>query len=413
MSSIRAFARNLLFSGISAATNVFGLLLLMEASRDLTLDDMGVLGIAFAFAAIGEPLMDLGIQQASVRHIARDRSTAGDILANSLPLKTLTAVAMFAVLSGVALWWYPAAAPASMLMLVSVVIRSYLLTIRGLLQGLEEFRHDAAVMFADRVLMFGGGVVALRLGYGVTGLAGSFIATRSLALGLAFWLTRPHVGRLRVAYDFPLWRELRDNALPLGLFMMVLTVYNYVDVLILGALTSEQEVGLYHNAYRVYEAVTYGAAIVWTVLTPRFAALWATDRAAHARLARLAVVGSAALGIGITPFVWWLAPTGLALIFGPAYGAASGSLRILAGGLGFVFVIWMLHSLAMSTFNARLLLTATLISLAVNVGVNLWLIPSWHRDGAAAATVAGEAVAFGVLAWGLRGVLFRRAAAPS
>ena len=408
VTSRRAFTRNLFLAGASAASNIFALLLLMAASRMLSLDEVGVLGIAFAFAAIGEPLMDFGLHQASIRHIARDRSTAGDVLANSLPLKALSGLAMFAALAGLALWRYPAAAPAAMLMLISAAIRSYLLTVRGVLLGLEHFGHEAAVMFADRALMLSGGMVALLLGYGATGLALSFVVTRAVALGVALLVARSHVGPLRLAFDMPLWRGLRDSAVPLGLFMMVLTVYNYVDVLILAALTSAEEVGLYHNAYRIYEALTYGSAVIASVLTPRFSALWASDRGAHRRLARLCVSGSALLGIGITPVAWVLAPLGLSMTFGPAYAEATRALRILCVGTGLIFAIWVLHALAMSTFHSRLLLTTTLVSLAVNVGLNVVLIPLWHRDGAAAATVAGEAVAMAMLVWGLRTVLFGR-----
>ena len=63
--------------------------------------------------------------------------------------------------------------------------------------------------------------------------------------------------------------------------------------------------------------------------------------------------------------------------------------------------------------RARLLFRATALSLMVNVGLNLWLIPMWHRDGAALATVGGEVVALVTLLWGLRRVLFSNAARPA
>ena len=77
MTTRRSFIQNLFFSAISAGSNVFALLLLMYAAHVLSLPQMGVLGVAFAFAAIGEPLMDFGVHQASIRHIALDRSSAG------------------------------------------------------------------------------------------------------------------------------------------------------------------------------------------------------------------------------------------------------------------------------------------------------------------------------------------------
>lgn len=406
MSDRRAFARNLLFSGISAVSNVFALALLIYASRSgrLSVAEMGILGIAFSFAAIGEPLMDFGIQQASLLHVARDRSTAGVVLANSIPIKALTGTAMLIVLSAIALWGYPAAAPAAILMLLATTIRSYLLNVRGILQGLEQFGDEATVMLVDRVLMLIGGLLALRLGYGVPGLAGSFVITRLVALALALALTRRHVSHIGVAFDFDLWRQLREAAVPLGLFGLTLSVYNYVDVLILGLLTSESEVGLYHNGYKIYEALTYASGILASVLTPRYAALWVSDRAAHARLARRGLGGAVLLSFAIAPIAWWLAPTALELFYGPDYLAATRSLHILIGGVGLIFAIWILHAIAMSASRSRLLVQTTMICLVVNVAINYALIPTWHRDGAATATIASEAVGVVLLLWGLRDV---------
>lgn len=407
MSSRRRWIRNLLFSGLSAGSNAFALLLLMYASRPgrLSVDEMGVMGLGFAFAAIGEPLMDFGLQQASLRHIARDKTAAGDVLASSLPLKAVSGAAMLAILSGVAFWRFPAAAPVAVVMLAAAAIRSYILTIRGVLQGLERFGHEAGVMLVDRALMLAGGVLALRLGYGVMGLALSFVLTRSITLGVGWRLTRVHVSASGNAFDVRLWRELGSAALPLGMFGMVLSVYNYVDVLILGALAGEREVGLYHNAYRIYEALTYAAGALVAVLTPRFAALWVTDRAAHGRLARLGLAGALLLSLVIAPLAWVLAPTVLAGFYGAEYAEATRALRILCAGLGLIFAIWVLHALAISAVRSQLLLTTTLACLVVNVALNYLLIPLWHRDGAAVATVGGEVVGVVMLAWGLRDVL--------
>ena len=110
---------------------------------------------------------------------------------------------------------------------------------------------------------------------------------------------------------------------------------------------------------------------------------------------------------------WVAAPWAISVLFTPEYLEGVRALRILSAGLPLVFAIWILHAVAMSVFNARLLLQTTLVSLGVNVGLNLWLIPTWHRDGAAAATVGGEAVALVMLLWGLRQTLFGDARATA
>ena len=87
MSTGRRFVENLAYSGLSAATNGLAFLLILYAAHTLTTEAMGVFQIALAFAAIGEPLMDFGLHQASIRHIARDRGTARQVLANTMPMR--------------------------------------------------------------------------------------------------------------------------------------------------------------------------------------------------------------------------------------------------------------------------------------------------------------------------------------
>jgi O-antigen/teichoic acid export membrane protein len=272
--------------------------------------------------------------------------------------------------------------------------------------GLEHFRHEAALMFADRVLMLAGGVTALALHTGVPGIAASFVVTRLAALLVGLALAQRHVGAIALAKDMPLWRELRDQALPLGAFSLVLTVYSYVDVLLLPRFHAHPDaatwdVGIYGASYRLYEGVTYATSILWTVLTPRYAALWKTDRAAHAQLARRGAGGACLLGAAAAAVVWLVGARAL-LIFGPDYAEGARALRVLACGLPLVFAIWILHSIAMSAFRTSLMLAATIASFVVNVGANAWLIPLWNRDGAAVATVIGEAVAALWLIVGLR-----------
>ena len=61
----------------------------------------------------------------------------------------------------------------------------------------------------------------------------------------------------------------------------------------------------------------------------------------------------------------------------------------------------MLHAIAISVNAERLLVKTGLAGLAVNVGLNLYVIPRMGANGAALATVVGEFVSMGVLVTGL------------
>ena len=76
-----------------------------------------------------------------------------------------------------------------------------MLTIRGVLQGLEHFGWDLAVAIADRGLLLAFGLWALWSGSGLRGLTLAFVVARGVALALAAALTHVRLGGVGVRYD--------------------------------------------------------------------------------------------------------------------------------------------------------------------------------------------------------------------
>ncbi len=398
--------RNFFYSTVSASTAVLLLLLYIAAARMLgSVDALGKFSFALLLGGVFETLMDFGLHQVTIRAVARDRSRASFLLRHALAIKLLWASAALAALIVIANVLRPQwdVRVACYLIGGSLVFRSYMLTIRGVLQGLERFGWDAVVVLADRVLLLAFGVAALWLGTGLRGLSIAFVVARGAALVLALAVTQLRLGGVGFAYDAEVWRDLHRTALPLGFFLVVLNLYSYVDGVMLGYLRTDAETGLYAAAYRVYEGFTYAALALSTVLTPRLSALFTSDRAGHRRLALQGTVGSAAFGGAVAIVAFAIATPLLVLLFGRDYAAATSAFRILVVGLPVVFAIWILHAIAISVDRERLLLKTGLIGLAVNVGLNLYVIPHYGPVGAAGATVAGEVVSMGVLVAGLRG----------
>jgi O-antigen/teichoic acid export membrane protein len=397
--------RNFFYSSVSAGTAALLLLLYIAAARMLgSVDELGKFSFALLLGGVFETLMDFGLHQVTIRAVARDKSRAATLLRHTLAIKLIWATGALAVLVLTANILRPQwdVRLACYLIGGSLVFRSYMLTIRGVLQGLEHFGWDAIVVLADRVLLLVVGLASLWMGGGLRGLAIAFVVARGTALAIAAVITQLRLGGVGFQYDADIWRELHRTALPLGFFLVVLNLYSYVDGVMLGYMRTDAETGLYAAAYRVYEGFTYGALALSTVLTPRLSALFTTDRSRHRQLAIGGALTSSGLGaaVGIVAFV--IATPLLVFLFGPDYAAATPAFRILCVGLPVVFAIWILHSIAISVDRERLLLQTGLIGLAVNVALNLYAIPHYGPQGAAFATLVGEVVSLTVLIAGLR-----------
>ena len=395
--------RNMAYASVSAASAALLLVLFIVAGRTLGDAEFGKFSFALALGTIFETLMDFGLHQVTIRAVARDRSQATALLQHTLGIKLVwTMGALLALITTATIlrseWDVRFAC---YLLGGSLVLRSYMLTIRGVLQGLERFGWDSAVVVADRAILLVMGVAVLMAGGGLRGLAIAFVAARGLALALSAWMTHEHLGGLGLRFDRAIWRQLQTTALPLGFFLVVLNLYSYVDGVMLGVMRGDVETGFYTAAYRVYEGMSYAPSVIAAVLSPRLSALFVNDRAHHRRLALAGVAGSLALAGLIGAVAYQLATPLMTWLFSEDFAPAAAPFRILCLGLGFVFTIWVLHAIAISVNRERLLLTTGIIGLVVNVALNLYLIPHQGASGAALATVAGEGISLVVLVIGL------------
>ena len=397
--------QNFFYSSVSAGTAALLLLLYVVSGRVLGEVEFGKFSFALLLGGVFETLMDFGLHQVTIRAVARDKSQASSLLQHTLAIKLLWAIVTLVALVATATLLRPQwdVRVACYLIGGSLIFRSYMLTIRGVLQGLERFGWDSVIVLADRALLLACGLVALWGGYGLRGLTIAFVIARGIAFVLAAIVTQTRLGGFGFRYDRDVWRDLHVTALPFGAFLIVLNLYQYVDGVMLGALRTDAETGLYAAAFKIYEGFTYGPLAISTVITPRLSSLFTRDRPGHRKLSLAGMAGSTVMGIAVAAVAFVIATPLLVFLYGPGFAEATVPFRILCVGLPIVFAIWILHAIAISVDRERLLLRTGLIGLAVNVGVNLYAIPHYGASGAAVATVVGEVVSAIVLLYGLRG----------
>jgi O-antigen/teichoic acid export membrane protein len=387
------------YATLTAASAGLLLVLLTIAARFLSADDYGRFRYALALTTIIETIMDLGLSQITVRSVARDPTAADRLFPHVLGVKLVWVAIGLALLAVVApgLRSDPVVVRLCYALGVSSAVRSYLLTARGLLQGLQRFDLEAVIVVSDRFLLLFVGGAALFAGYGLFGLAAAFVGSRLVMLAVVQLLLRGVVARVWPAFDRQTWRDIQSAALPLGFFMIALNTYTYVDTVILGQMRTDAEVGWYAAAYSVYEGLTYAPSILAAVLTPRLSYLFTHDRPAHRSTLTRALLGATALAIVLGGIAALAATPIVSILFGSRYAAAAQPLQILALGAIFVFATWILHAAAISTNLDRRLLTTTIVGLSTNVGLNLVLIPRYGISGAAWATVLAEGLTVALL----------------
>jgi O-antigen/teichoic acid export membrane protein len=195
--------------------------------------------------------------------------------------------------------------------------------------------------------------------------------------------TRPLMVRPLLAFSLPLMFSLLTGYL---LF--------HIDVLMLGALASLREVGLYSVATRLALPLFLVLDSVARAFAPLAAHLYSHDQSR-----RLATVYAAATE-------WVLAinvPAGVLIavnaepilaLFGQEFVAAAPALRVLSAGIVVATACGTAASMLTMTRWQRLEMFDNLLLLSLNVVLNLMLVPRFGALGAAAATASSAGAVY-------------------
>jgi O-antigen/teichoic acid export membrane protein len=247
---------------------------------------------------------------------------------------------------------------------------------------------NIAITIATTILL----VVVLDQG-AIGVIVGNFTGTLLVYLAL---LT-VHREQLGLQFSRPLLREMNRFGVPLVPAALALIAVNFSDRFFLVHLTDLREVGLYEIGVRIASAMVL-LLTAFRTAWPAFAYSIADDDEAKRTyafvLTYLVTIASwLALGLGL------LAPWLVRLLTTPDYYEGSTVVAPLAfGGMAYAAYIVMAIGVGRAKrtqFNWLI----TGIAAAVNVALNLILIPAHGMMGAAIATVAAYSVMFLAMTW--------------
>jgi O-antigen/teichoic acid export membrane protein len=209
--------------------------------------------------------------------------------------------------------------------------------------------------------------------------------------------SRRHLPRERSRPE-PMGAFLRA-AVPLGISGLLAQTYFYIDNLFVLALCGEEPLGHYNVAVRVLSASIMLAQYASLAALPWFTRCHQQGTLGPA-IARLTAPLFAFSGL-MCGLVWPWAERLLDL-FEPGFGAAADALRWLLLATLAIYVGALLLTGVVAIGDSRSMLWIAATGLAVNIGLNAWLVPAYGIEGAGAATLATEtSVTLGAW-WALR-----------
>lgn len=230
-------------------------------------------------------------------------------------------------------------------------------------------------------------VTQLDLGfYALVGVAPA-AAVVNLVLGFAlvgrFW-------RPRLRWSRTLIRPLLGAAVPIALVTTMSMLHFKIDAVLLSLLRPAQDVGVYNVAFRFFEYSLVLPGIFMAAVFPILTRALVTSREEARAVIEKALDAVLLVALPLALALVVLAPLLVEIVAPNGFDAAVTPIRLLALGLVFAFANAVFAGAALALDRQRALVGVAGAGLALNVALNLLLIPRYSYSGAAAATVVTE-----------------------
>lgn len=268
----------------------------------------------------------------------------------------------------------------------------------GNLRGaaLRGLRHVVLGQLPESILRPGFMVLLLLTAYLLLGRsldASVAMGLQALASGLAFiigaallWWFRPEElrGRLTPEYQARPWLQA---VLPLALVSGIGLINAQVDILMLGWFHTTTDVGIYRVAASSVGLIGFGMQAITMAIAPHFARLHAQgDFIRLQRLVTISTKGMLLLALPVFFAFTFFGDTLLGWVFGSEFEAGSVALAIMACGSLVSVAMGSVGALLNMSGHERDTARGAALAAAINVVLNLILIPPYGIIGAAIAT---------------------------
>ena len=354
----------------------------------------------FSFSVIFTLVLDMGLSGFNNRAVSADPSRVKLYFGNVLLLRLILTVAYFSVTLTAALLMGYSGSQISLLLILMLnqFMASLTLWLRSNISGMQYLILDSLLSVADRLLMI---IICSLLLWG--GLTESpfriewFVWSQTVAyftvMAVSFVIVIRRGGVSAIRPDMSVLKGIIVSGLPYALVVFTMTIYWRADSILIERLLPDGAVqaGHYAQAFRLFDAFSMIPVMFGALLLPIFS----KEHAAGNEITPLASMASGMLlaPVGIITVTAATFPGEiLDLLYTSSVESAVQPFRLLMITLIPVGLTYIYSTMLTAAGFIKKLGLITSAALAVNLSLNLLLIPSLAGTGAAVASLAAQLI---------------------
>jgi PST family polysaccharide transporter len=379
---------------------VLGLFVGAWVARHLGPANFGLLNGALAVVAVAGVVASLGLSSILVRDLATSPPDEGEILGTSFVLRLAASSVLWLVCVGIA-WsgvWAEAAHGLLLPVAALALVAQSMDVVERKLQSQEKLKQLTVIRCVAMLITFGmrAGLILSDAPLEAFALAG-VCEMVAAAAGLGWMIRRGRGGFGAWSFSAARARAFLREGLPLMIAGLATQIQGYSDQIMMGAMEDSSELGQYAAALRIVIICSFPPLILQMIAAPEIARARQIDEGLYRRRLHDTYRAAMLLAIATTVPLVVFGPVAVTWLFGDAYRQAGWLLplfgfRLFLTNMGVARAVF-LNTEGMSRFT----LVTSVIGAAVNVGLNLFLIPRWGVTGA----LIASSFSFALTAFGL------------
>ncbi|UCE65651.1 MAG: flippase [Candidatus Zixiibacteriota bacterium] len=383
------------------SVQVFGraltLLFSLYAASALGVEKFGIYGYAMAIVTLMAAFADFGANTYQIRQTAvlsrddeRKRLLTGSLILRTgfgiLGLITLIVLAQILGRDETTTWLI-------LLLGAGMFFNNISSSFTQTLIGLESFKLYGLIAIFSQTINIGAACLLIYSGFELLGIGYAYSGWGLLSFFIiAAVFIRKHYSPAPFVSREGVLKFLR-GAFPIGLTVILVSLYYKSDYIILGHFRDAAEVGFYNAAYVIVNAMIFIPATLSTTVLPRLSYLSEHDKInleiIYQRIFKYLFFAGFGLGFGTLAVSSDL----IASIYPGEFAASYQALDILIWALALIFINSMQGNMLVALGRQKLLAYITGAAAFVNIGLNLLVIPRYGMQGAAFTTVLAEITA--------------------
>lgn len=397
---MKQILKNLLSLSVSEILGkIIGVITAVYVARTLNPDGFGIINFASAFVSYFLILSLFGLDTYGNREVAVNPAEREKLVNNLFSLRVFLSLIAYLVMGIVVFATGNSVVIKVVLLLTGIRLFSDAVNLNWYFQAVEKMKFPAIRQVIAASLTLGGTLLWVRSSDDIKIAAGVFAAAGCISSIFLLVVYGSSVGRISFEFDSLLWKKILRESFPLLISTFMIAVYFNLDIIMLGYMKTQTDVGIYSAANKIFLVGIIPLTLIVNSFFPAISRIGLKKGKEFRWVIMNYFLFLAVSGIVITCVLFFMKDFFILKIFGGDYSSAIKPLAILAVNALVISMNLFFGNPLVAWGKQKQYSVIVTCGAVSNVILNFIFIPAYSYNGAALATLFSEVLVFGGVAF--------------